>query len=192
LICISLCSCVDPFSLYVSVYLRFSVVRLVTLQAQFNEALITMYAGYHPDAFWQEEGDQFTPRPSSASAAGTVNASSSSKSSPTEKKTDATETSTTAQQQSSDQSLSHSFLSSADDNGGSEGIDRNGHSQLEGKIQLLVDRLERQSVQLKEQSAELDQLRSLVKDSNYKAERKSSHNESQKSVEFEDEVEEIR
>jgi predicted membrane chloride channel (bestrophin family) len=25
---------------------------VVTLQAEFNEALITMYAGYHPDAFW--------------------------------------------------------------------------------------------------------------------------------------------
>jgi hypothetical protein len=25
---------------------------LVTLQAQFNEALITMYSGYHPDHFW--------------------------------------------------------------------------------------------------------------------------------------------
>eukprot|EP00591_Stephanopyxis_turris_P017073 CAMPEP_0195535956 /NCGR_PEP_ID=MMETSP0794_2-20130614/45221_1 /TAXON_ID=515487 /ORGANISM="Stephanopyxis turris, Strain CCMP 815" /LENGTH=74 /DNA_ID=CAMNT_0040669235 /DNA_START=109 /DNA_END=333 /DNA_ORIENTATION=- len=25
---------------------------LTTFQAQFNEALISMYAGYHPDAFW--------------------------------------------------------------------------------------------------------------------------------------------
>mmetsp|Transcript_6923 Transcript_6923/g.7609 ORF Transcript_6923/g.7609 Transcript_6923/m.7609 type:complete len:695 (+) Transcript_6923:132-2216(+) len=29
---------------------------LVTFQAQFNEALITIYAGYHPDFFW--DGDQ--------------------------------------------------------------------------------------------------------------------------------------
>ena len=27
-------------------------IPVVTLQAQFNEALVTMYAGYHPDAFW--------------------------------------------------------------------------------------------------------------------------------------------
>ena len=26
---------------------------LVTIQAEFNEALVTMYAGYHPDAFWE-------------------------------------------------------------------------------------------------------------------------------------------
>jgi len=27
---------------------------VVTLQAQFNEALIVMFAGYHPDSYWQE------------------------------------------------------------------------------------------------------------------------------------------
>lgn len=32
---------------------------LVTLQAQFNEALITMYAGYHPDHYWAEEAKQY-------------------------------------------------------------------------------------------------------------------------------------
>lgn len=26
---------------------------LVTFQAQFNEALVTMYAGFHPDAWWE-------------------------------------------------------------------------------------------------------------------------------------------
>jgi predicted membrane chloride channel (bestrophin family) len=25
---------------------------LTTIQAQFNEALVTMYAGYHPDSWW--------------------------------------------------------------------------------------------------------------------------------------------
>ena len=32
---------------------------LVTLQAQFNEALITMYAGYHPDSYWTEEAEEY-------------------------------------------------------------------------------------------------------------------------------------
>jgi len=27
---------------------------LVTYQAEFNEAIITMYSGFHPDAFWEE------------------------------------------------------------------------------------------------------------------------------------------
>ena len=35
---------------------------LVTLMAEFNEALITMYAGYHPDFYWQ------VPSPSSSSS----------------------------------------------------------------------------------------------------------------------------
>ena len=34
---------------------------LVTLQAQFNEALITMYAGYHPDHFWDPKGHDHHP-----------------------------------------------------------------------------------------------------------------------------------
>lgn len=32
---------------------------LVTLQAQFNEALIVMFAGYHPDHFWEDEAEAF-------------------------------------------------------------------------------------------------------------------------------------
>lgn len=34
---------------------------LVTLQAQFNEALIVMYAGYHPDHFWDPKGHDHHP-----------------------------------------------------------------------------------------------------------------------------------
>ena len=34
-------------------------IPLVTLQAQFNEALITMYAGYHPDHFWRAEAEYY-------------------------------------------------------------------------------------------------------------------------------------
>jgi hypothetical protein len=30
---------------------------VVTLMAEFNEALITMYAGYHPDSFWEPQKD---------------------------------------------------------------------------------------------------------------------------------------
>jgi polyhydroxyalkanoate synthesis regulator phasin len=33
---------------------------LVTFQAQFNEALITMFSGYHPDSFWEEEANSFS------------------------------------------------------------------------------------------------------------------------------------
>ena len=33
---------------------------LVTLQAQFNEALLTMYVGYHPDLYWEEETKPFS------------------------------------------------------------------------------------------------------------------------------------
>jgi hypothetical protein len=33
---------------------------LVTLQAQFNEALLTMYVGYHPDSYWEEETKPFS------------------------------------------------------------------------------------------------------------------------------------
>ena len=36
---------------------------LVTFQAQFNEALITMYAGYHPDLFWRDEAKMYMPPP---------------------------------------------------------------------------------------------------------------------------------
>lgn len=32
-------------------------IPLVTLQAQFNEALIVMFAGYHPDFFWAERAE---------------------------------------------------------------------------------------------------------------------------------------
>jgi len=30
----------------------------VTFQAQFNEALLTMYSGYHPDLFWKYAADK--------------------------------------------------------------------------------------------------------------------------------------
>uniref|UniRef100_A0A7S2Y338 Uncharacterized protein n=1 Tax=Entomoneis paludosa TaxID=265537 RepID=A0A7S2Y338_9STRA len=42
-------------------------IPLVTLQAQFNEALVTMYAGYHPDHFWREAAKEYkdAPPPSS-------------------------------------------------------------------------------------------------------------------------------
>jgi len=36
---------------------------LVTIQAQFNETLITMFAGYHPDHFWAEEAKMFRRPP---------------------------------------------------------------------------------------------------------------------------------
>lgn len=32
---------------------------LVNLQAQFNESLITMYAGYHPDHFWEKQAKDY-------------------------------------------------------------------------------------------------------------------------------------
>jgi predicted membrane chloride channel (bestrophin family) len=35
---------------------------LTTFQAQFNEALVTMYAGFHPDAFWTVPGQQPKPQ----------------------------------------------------------------------------------------------------------------------------------
>jgi hypothetical protein len=31
---------------------------LVTMQAQFNEALITMYSGFHPDFFWEDRANK--------------------------------------------------------------------------------------------------------------------------------------
>ena len=34
---------------------------LVTFQAQFNEALIVMYSGYHPDLFWDPKGHDHHP-----------------------------------------------------------------------------------------------------------------------------------
>lgn len=34
---------------------------LVTMQAQFNEALLVMYAGYHPDLFWDPKGHDHHP-----------------------------------------------------------------------------------------------------------------------------------
>lgn len=33
----------------------FSDIPLNNFQAQFNESLMTMYSGYHPDAFWEVE-----------------------------------------------------------------------------------------------------------------------------------------
>jgi predicted membrane chloride channel (bestrophin family) len=35
---------------------------LVTMQAQFNEALLTMYAGFHPDNFWKEDADRYSKK----------------------------------------------------------------------------------------------------------------------------------
>lgn len=34
---------------------------LLNLQAQYNEALITMYSGYHPDFFWAQEAEIYRP-----------------------------------------------------------------------------------------------------------------------------------
>jgi len=34
---------------------------LNTFQAQYNEALITMYSGYHPDLFWREKAETYAP-----------------------------------------------------------------------------------------------------------------------------------
>ena len=36
--------------------------RLVTLMAHYNEALITMYSGYHPDHFWRGVGERVLRR----------------------------------------------------------------------------------------------------------------------------------
>ena len=36
-------------------------IPLVTLQAMFNESLITMYSGYHPDHFWDPKNYDSTP-----------------------------------------------------------------------------------------------------------------------------------
>lgn len=38
-------------------------IPLVTIQAQFNEALIVMFAGYHPDHFWAEGARMFRRPP---------------------------------------------------------------------------------------------------------------------------------
>jgi predicted membrane chloride channel (bestrophin family) len=38
---------------------------LVTLQAQYNEALITMYSGFHPDSYWKKEAKQYEKKPDS-------------------------------------------------------------------------------------------------------------------------------
>ena len=38
---------------------------LVTLQAQYNEALLTMYAGFHPDSYWKKEAKQYEKNPDS-------------------------------------------------------------------------------------------------------------------------------
>mmetsp|Transcript_27198 Transcript_27198/g.75024 ORF Transcript_27198/g.75024 Transcript_27198/m.75024 type:complete len:609 (-) Transcript_27198:81-1907(-) len=38
-------------------------IPLVTLQAQFNEALLTMYAGYHPDHFWRDSAEHYKTAP---------------------------------------------------------------------------------------------------------------------------------
>lgn len=35
---------------------------LVFFMAQYNEALLTMYAGYHPDHFWRDEADRWTEK----------------------------------------------------------------------------------------------------------------------------------
>jgi hypothetical protein len=37
---------------------------LVTMQAQFNEALITMYSGFHPDFFWEDRAKALLESPS--------------------------------------------------------------------------------------------------------------------------------
>lgn len=38
-------------------------IPLVTLQAQYNEALLTMYAGYHPDFFWKDSAERYKKAP---------------------------------------------------------------------------------------------------------------------------------
>lgn len=39
---------------------------LTTFQAQFNEALITIYSGFHPDSFWEADKAETTLNPSAA------------------------------------------------------------------------------------------------------------------------------
>lgn len=36
-------------------------IPLATIMAEANEALLTMYAGYHPDQFWRESAMQYAP-----------------------------------------------------------------------------------------------------------------------------------
>jgi hypothetical protein len=49
-------------------------IPLNNFQAQFNEALLTMYMGYHPDAFWEvEELDHKVEKLKSDSEAPPVN-----------------------------------------------------------------------------------------------------------------------
>jgi hypothetical protein len=45
---------------------------LVTFQAQFNEALIIMYAGYHPDSYWHPPAKCPTSSPSTDNSCGTL------------------------------------------------------------------------------------------------------------------------
>lgn len=129
---------------FICIFLTFSSVHasnsLVTLQAQFNEGLITMYAGYHPDHFWKNEADDFVPFSKSRSAS----------SSPTEKKSE-----------------NLSSVKSPDDNDHTNNSRPNTVPEqqftMEEQMKRLINQLEQQSVQIEKQSLELDSLRSLVK-----------------------------
>jgi len=126
----------------------------VTIQAQYNEALIVMFSGYHPDHFWREEAEEirFASSQSVPSSPG-----SSSSSSPGEKKFDSVS--------------SNSDLPEKDKNedAGAATTQQQNGSKLEEHIQRLMTKLEEQSRQLEKQSLELDSLRALV--SNQKKER---------------------
>jgi len=109
------------------------------MQAQFNEALIVMFAGYHPDHYWQDAADRYMPRGTQASSPS---------SSPSEKKTDGFNGMAT-------------IFETKDDSSASRDAPKDG-SHLEEQIQVLMSQLEKQSRQLERQSEELGQLKSLV------------------------------
>lgn len=48
-------------------------IPLSTIMAEANEALITMYAGYHPDLYWADEAKQYAPHEGGQQETSTAN-----------------------------------------------------------------------------------------------------------------------
>lgn len=126
----------------------FQIISLVTFQAQFNEALITLYSGYHPDHFWKEEADELL---ASSAEVSPPSSDASTASSPTEKKSERL-------------SSTNAEASPAKMNNGRDGATANSASSntLEEQMKLLMSKLEQQSIQMEKQAKEMEHLRSLA------------------------------
>jgi len=123
---------------------------LVTMQAQFNEALITMYSGYHPDSYWKEEAEEIEEMISAKE-----------KSSPgkAEKKELAPQSTPNGVKEESNEELMQS---------------------MEEKIEQLMKTVEQQALKMEQQDLEMERLQSQMNNTEEKKSESDSIEEKHK------------